>query len=478
MKEQCGTLQDVTTLCKDIRNETKDDQQVARLAKAYETVVNLSQRFSTTCATAKTQYSKLSSLLQATSGAKNSPAGGLKFLPRSLSQTPKLERNAKTPPPSTPPRPHSVQTHHRALSGSHYQPVFVRPTTFSLDDIAREETGGQGASVRKGLNSQTHRVHSYDSDEDDVKSGGLPKAPVSCKQSQTKTTETRPKETKTRDAKNKVVERKPKETKNRDTKTKTGESGSKTKDAKLAKKVQKKQKENESDPIPEILSLEGSPVIAGRRMFKMPSQEDLDEIRGSCSPNAGLPSDKRSSPELPVFGNRSPDRWVEQPKSSPSHDNTSGTRIKVLPTMKSPKREMKVNTPPPILKPKPTVPKKPQFLKQTSANEKPEEVTEGTTKADEKPRANGKEEEEKTKNKKSRFSKLYVFGGSAIKEAFHSHKKERGGREGGEEVGEREKSPPAVSGTGTKDLDLGMDIGEWDMPGDGRKSPILQGRKG
>ena len=472
MKEQCGTFQEITALCKDMRNETKDDQHAQRHAKAYETVGDLSQRFSTTCTTAKTQYSKLSSLLQATSGARNSPGGGLKFLPRSLSQTPKLERVTKTPPPA---RPSSVQTHRRALSGSHYQPVFVRPTTFSLHDREEEEQGG---GVQKGLNSLTRSANSYDSEEDEIGSGRLAKAPVSSKQ--TKTVENRPKETK---ALNKVVESRPKETKTRDAKTKTTESGPKdpkTKNAKPAKKAPKKQKEptrNESDPIPEILSLDRSPVIAGRRMFKMPSHESLGENRGSCSPNAGHPSEKRDSPELPVFGNGSPNRRIGQPKSSPAHDLTSGTRVRVLPTMKSPEHGNRLKSPPPIVKPKPSIPKKPQFLKQTSGSEKFETTTEQPLKANKKRESNGKEkEEEKSKAKKaSRFSKLHGFGGGLKKD---SNRKERGGREGGGEEGEREKSPPAVSGAGTRDLDMGLDMGEWEVPRDGQESPLLQGRKG
>ena len=472
MKEQCGTFQEITALCKDMRNETKDDQHAQRHAKAYETVGDLSQRFSTTCTTAKTQYSKLSSLLQATSGARNSPGGGLKFLPRSLSQTPKLERVTKTPPPA---RPSSVQTHRRALSGSHYQPVFVRPTTFSLHDREEEEQGG---GVQKGLNSLTRSANSYDSEEDEIGSGRLAKAPVSSKQ--TKSVESRPKETK---ALNKAVESRPKETKTRDAKTKSTESrpkDSKTKDAKHAKKAPKKQKDstkNESDPIPEILSLDRSPVIAGRRMFKMPIHESLGENRGSCSPNAGHPSEKRDSPELPVFGNVSPNRRIGQPKSSPAHDLTSGTRVRVLPTMKSPEHGNRLKSPPPIVKPKPSIPKKPQFLKQTSGSEKFETTTEQPLKANEKRESNGKEkEEEKSKAKKaSRFSKLHGFGGGLKKD---SNRKERGGREGGGEEGEREKSPPAVSGAGTRDLDMGLDMGEWEVPRDGQESPLLQGRKG
>ena len=507
IKEQCGTLQEITTLCKEIRSETKDDHQIQRHTKAYETVGNLSQQFSATCSTAKSQYSKLSSLLQATSGARNSP-GGLKYLPRSLSQTPMLgHRVSKTPPPATPPpRPSSVQTHRRALSGSHYQPVFVRPTTFSLEDREREESGG---SVQRGLKFDARGMKLYDSDEDETERNHMPKAPVSSKQNLTKTVENRPKETKlagsgpketktveSRQKETKTAEHKPKETKARDTKTKPAGSGpkeTKTKETKATKKAQKKQKETKSsdnDPIPEILSLDGSPVIAGRRMFKMPSQESLNEIGGGGFTNTGHSSEKRGSPDLPVFKNRSPDRRIEQPKSSPARDPSgSGTRVKVLPVMtSSPEHVNKLKSPPPLVKPKPSVPKKPQFLKQNTTGENSPVTPEQPGKTNGKQQVNDREEEilkskqqkqqqatnekeeEKGKSKKaSRFSKLYTFGGK--KEG--ASKRERGG--GGEEGEERGRSPPlAGSGAGTKDVDMG----EWDLPGDGRESPILQGRKG
>ena len=210
----------------------------------------------------------------------------------------------------------------------------------------------------------------------------------------------------------------------------------------------------------------------------MPSQESLDENRGSCSPNAGHPSEKGDSPELPVFGNGSPNRRIGHPKSSPAHDLTSRTRVRVLPTVKSPERGNKLKSPPPIVKPKPTIPKKPQSLKQTSASEKLETTTtEQPPKSNEKQESSGKEEEKSKTKKASRFPRLHGFGGGLKKD---SNKKERGGREGGGggEEGEREKSPPGVSGAGTRDLDMGLEMGEWEVPGDGRESPLLQGRKG
>ena len=462
IKDQCGTLQEIATLCKEIRKETKDDQQVQRHAKAYETLGNLSQQFSTVCATTRQQYSKLSSLLQASSEARNSPSGGLKFLPRSLSQTPTLgHRVAKTPPPTTPPRPSSVQTHRRAFSGTHYQPVFVRPTTFSLDDREKEESVGglAAATVHKGLNSKTQQVRSFDSDkEEDLESSHMPRAPISSKQ--TKTDERGPKETKLRDTKtNKTAETRPKETKARDTKP-----------TKKAQKGQKDATKDESDPIPEILSLDRSPVIAGRRVFKVPSQESLEGIWDNDTPNTGHPSEKRGSPELPVFNNRSPDRRIEQPKSHTAHDQTSSGRVRVLPPPISPHHENKVKSPPPIVKPKPNVPKKPNFLKQEgTASERREQGTSVTKATGSQP---SEPEEEKAKPKKtSRFSKLYGFGGGAggspkkTKKEAPSNRKEK-------ETEDRQRSPPIVGGA----KEVG--VADWEVPGDGRKSPILQGRRG
>ena len=103
-------------------------------------------------------------------------------------------------------------------------------------------------------------------------------------------------------------------------------------------------------------------------MFKMPSQESLDEAIGQTI-------DKRGSPELPVFNNGSPDRRIEQQRSGSG--GSSGTRVKVLPTLKSEEVKLrpKSNSPPPIVKPKPSIPKKPQFLKQTPENSKQQSAT-------------------------------------------------------------------------------------------------------
>ena len=356
--------------------------------------------------------------------------------------------------------------------------MFVRPTTFSLDDREKEETG-----VQKGLNLKSHGVKSYDSDEEDVESTILPRAPVSpMKPKGAKQTNNGPKMTKTRDTKAKPVESGPKETKSRD--------------AKSAKKTPKKQKNetktDESDAMPEILSLEGSPVIAGRRMFRVPSDESLEGIGGGgggSDMKTGREPAKRGSPELPVFDNGSRNLWMEQPNSAPNCDglSSSGGRVQVLPT---PQHEKRIKSPPPIVKPKPVVAKKPQALKPNAAAEQKKLELPRTT---ERKEPSVEREEEKPKNKKtSRFSKLYTFagvaGGSPKKtkkdaplekrerreEREEREKRERREEREGREKREEDQLQMLFGGAGVKDVA----VGDWDVPGDGRKSPILQGRRG
>ena len=178
----------------ELKPQTRNSCQ--RHAKASETVNMLSRHFSVTCTTAKKQYSQLSMLLQASSGAKISPEV-LKFLPPSFSPTPSFpHRVTKTPPPFADKlvHPNSAQTHRRAFSGGHYQPIFVRPTTFSLDHDDDEGGGGaprkrgvNGEIAPRGLKSEKDRGKSHESALDNVS-----KAPVS---QGPKTTKTRPKVT-------------------------------------------------------------------------------------------------------------------------------------------------------------------------------------------------------------------------------------------------------------------------------------------
>lgn len=460
MKKQCGSLQEITTLCKEIK-AIIDKKQLERHAKAYETVNVLGRRFSALCATAKQQYSQLASLLQTSSGAKISP-GELKIIPPSFSPTPTFpHRVVQTPPPSKE-SPSSSQTHHRALSGGHYQPVFVRPTTFSLDDLEREEEGEKigmqrvnNKIVSQGLKFEKDCGKSYDSALDSVA-----KAPVRQKPKTTKMFENVPKETKPSQSRTKGAK---KTTKNR-------HSGSVT---------------DETDPIPEILSLEGSPVIPGRRMFKIPSQESLYDIMGQTI-------DGRGSPVLPTFRDGSPNQWIEQP----------GGRVKVLPTVEQTQHQTKSRSSPSIVKSKPTIPKKPQFLKQDTPTDK-----QHTTKQQqvlEVKKANEKDDGEKTKTKKSsRFPKLYGFGtGMSPKKTWKdgSRDKVEGGKDGVEMDGKMKKESEgggggrgSLFGDGKKKKkteeeddglmlfrDIGGDreVAEWDGPTDGRESPILQGRRG
>ena len=347
------------------------------------------------------------------------------------------------------------------------------------------------------MNSKPHGV-SDGHTEDDIKFARLPKAPVSSRQNhtkymqtgpqpKTKAVETGPKETKPKTKaiqtgsketkpKTKAVETGPKETKPKTKAVETTQKQAKTRDMKSAKKSDKKRKSDvmsdESDVIPEILSLEGSPVIAGRRIFKMPSQESLDDIGRSVSPpSAGQSPGKRGSPDLPVFGKGLPNPQMEQPKS-PGLDHLSDGRVRVLPALKPTPNERKSKTPPPIVKPKPTVPRKPQALREKTAAV---EEKERDVKQLEKRQPLSEREEEKVKEKKaSRFSKLYSFASGTSGGGGGGLKKMKKDTPTSEKRVKEEEMMQLGGVAGAKDVAMG----DWDIPDDGRESPILQGRGG
>ena len=202
---------------------------------------------------------------------------------------------------------------------------------------------------------------------------------------------------------------------------------------------------------PEIISLEGSPVIPGRRIIKLPSQDSPDS-----SPEMGRKDEGRNSPVLLPFREESPDLWITQPKSS-TLPAQKANRVQVLPVDDRPKHK----PPPPLVKPKPAVPKKPQTLKPKTS----EEDKDG----------------EKTKPKRSpRFPRLHVpgFGGRESKGKKESEK-EKDGRESPKVGGKRSKTHKRERREGTESPRLGareQDLdGEWEGE-DGRESPILQGK--
>ena len=424
----------------------------------------MSRCFTVTCAKLKQQYAHLSTLLQASSGAKISP-GELRITTPSFSPTPTLtHRIMKTPPPSCPPRPSSAQSHRStAVACKHYQPVFVKPTTFSLEDREKEDGGVGGATSdrEKGLNLQNEWVKRHDR-SDGSDSDNLPKAPVSFKT----TVGEKPKSAKTNQNQPKATTSQPK----------SGKMSSRD--------LQIEIRPDQNDPTPEILSLEGSPVVPGRRMFKFSSQESLDRLGDSVSPDMGRAFDGRGSPILTSNRGGSPDLSMGQV--------SSGNRVKVLPTPKTPQTEGKLTplsptqtegrltprSPAPAVKPKPNIPKKPQFLKQNSPSG---EEAANSEQPSLKGRPNEKDAEKNKPKKSHRFPKLPGFGGGGVgspkrtarREGELGNKKETkagggGGGGGGKEVAEVGEVPS------------GRQLGgeEGDGLEDGRKSPILQGRRG
>ena len=568
IKDQCSYLQEITGLCKEIRNDAKDEQQMQRHAKANEMVNTLSRHFAVVCATTKQQYTHLSTLLQVSSGAKISP-GELRITTPSFSPTPTLtHRITKTPPPShVPPRPSSAQAHRaNAIVSSHYQPVFVKPTTFSLVDREKEEGGG-GASGKKAQGLTQSHVHCEADDDDDT---SMAKAPVSQKWNSTAMTDqSRPKETTTQTkvkaklpklhqnkattdeskpkdttsrikgwvmspkpqpkettsrTKGRVMspkpqqgeattdQSKPKETTSRTKgrvmspkpqqgeattdQSKPKETTSRTKGRVMSPKPQQGEattdqskpkettrqtkgkrkppklqtKTDKSDPIPEILSLEGSPVIPGRRsMFRFSSEENLMGLGGSASPEMGQTSDGRESPKLPMFNRGgSPDLWIGRPRSKDAQD---GDRVKVLP-MAQANDTAKACSPPPVLKPKPNIPKKPLFLKQNTDNRQHQKPLV------KKKLSNDRETDKSKPRKNYRFTKLPVFGSGGSSSPKRTGKDSGGvkveviegrtgggwGREGGKKVREDGR------GSGETEREEGRE--------DGRSSPLLQGKRG
>lgn len=330
--------------------------------------------------------------------------------------------------------------------------MFVRPTIFSLLDREKEEGGNANSSEntpnseQKELRDQPNLYAANQNDTKHVQSG--PKAPTVSD----KSTKSKPKDT-----------------------------------ANSGKKSTKKQETSpvdQNDFEEEIISLEGSPVIPGRRSFKSVSQESLDRIGGSSSQNTGRPSDGRGSPELPVFRDGSPDLW-RGPIRSNSHSTQSGSPVKVLPTAKPTQPKRSNSQPPPVVKPKPSLPKKPQFLKQKSSQED-NKLSQEPSSLDS---GGGGGSKAKTK-KGSRFPKLPGFsGGADTSKLFGKSRKDSGekknkggGKEGvGVSAGKKGKVGKKTKddGRGSPKLFSGdHDEIEWEVPEDGRESPLLQGRRG
>ena len=321
----------------------------------------------------------------------------------------------------------------------------MRPTTFSLVDREKEQ-GGYTASGDDTPSSELKLEGKLHNDGRNETKGNGPKAPTSDQQKSAKSIESKPKETSSR--------------------------------SKGGKKLSKKRQSgstDQNDPTPEILSLEGSPVIPGRRIFKAPSQESLEGIGDGGSPDMGQTFDGQGSPVLPVFRGGLPDLWMEHPRSS-TPSAQSGNRVKVLP-MPEP-----AQVPPPALKPKPTVPKKPPSSKlKTSREHKQQQQSYESS------------EGEKNRPKKaSRFPKLPGFGGtndtpnlfgksrkdSGKKEKTGEGVGERGGG-GGKEIGtKRAKGGRKTKDDGRQSPKLFAGDHEEEEPEDGRESPLLQGRRG
>ena len=406
-------MQQINSLCKEIKTETKDDHQMQRHAKAYETVNQLSRRFAVTCATAKKQYSHLSSLLQATSGAKFSPTV-IKIPTPSFSPTPTLTHRitTTTPSPSHTPRPNSAQANHSTITtvSEYYHPVFVRPTTFSLYDREREEEGWDTTGKTgdgNGLKSESEKSGNVD------------------------------------DKKQKV--------------TKSVENGARSRPMSWMDFPKKRESValEEDAPIPEILTLEGSPVIPGRRLLRAPSQESLEK-RGGSSPDMGRTVDRRGSPVLLPFQNGSPDLRIDHPRTY----KRPVWEVKVLPTNEMEQKGK--SQPPPTVKPKPMIAKKPQFLKRkTDKEEKQQQQQQQQQESKEQSSLKepaGNDEGTKSKPKKSpRFPKIPGFGGG------------NGGR----------SDSPKLFGRSRKDSDKPNEKGKGgrDSPVVGKKKPKA-GKKG
>ena len=351
--------------------------------------------------------------------------------------------------------------------------MFIQPTAFSLADREKEEGGSGdprgGHMSREGLKFENERAKSHDDGPSEakvnVKSG--PRTPTKDKPKSTKSVENRANQTTSQ--------------------TKSG--------TKLLKTQQSGAMTDQTDQIPEIISLEGSPVVPGRRMFRTISQERLDGNEDRGSPDMGQPHDERGSPILPVFGNGVPDLWMDGPRSS-AHTAQKGDRVKVLPALETESGGRPYPLPP-LVKPKPTVPKKPPYLKQKSEQQQQNHIQ---------PMSSAEGEEGKNRPKKSsRFSKLPGFGGTTDgprlfgKLRKDGEKKEKGtvggsgGRGGGGGGGEGRDMREAASGKKVKSGKKPMkedgrnspklfagdhEEMQWEGPDDGRESPILQGKRG
>ena len=212
----------------------------------------------------------------------------------------------------------------------------------------------------------------------------------------------------------------------------------------------------EDAPIPEILTLEGSPVIPGRRMLRAPSQESLAK-RGGSSPDMGRTVDRRGSPVLLPFQNGSPDLRIDHPRTY----KRPVWEVKVLPTNET--EQNGKSKPPPTVKPKPVIAKKPQFLKRKTDKEEKQQQQQQQQQQESKEQSSlkepaGNDEGAKSKPKKNpRFPKIPGFGGGS----------------GGQSVS------PKLFGRSRKDSDKPNEKGKRgrDSPVVGKKKPKA-GKKG
>ena len=428
-------MQKINNLSKETKTDVKEDKDVQRQTKATETVNQLSRRFAKTCAVAKQQYSHLSSRLQAASGAKISPCT-IPLPTASFSPTPTLTHRVTStlsPSPSHPPRPHSAHSHpHTLTEKDHYHPVpppqtitYTPATTFSLEEREREEDIMLGRTREEGRRGEGRREEgerewrkSRTEQEGDRKEGGSRRGGGGG---------------------GKEVQ--------------VGERGGGKEDGRN-KEIEGVGDHDSRGTTPEIISLEGSPVIPGRRILKLPSQDSPDS-----SPEMGRKDGGRDSPVLLPFREQSPDLWIAQPKSS-TLPAQKANRVQVLPVEDRPKHK----PPPPPVKPKPAVSKKPQTLKQKGSKEDGEGG--------------------KGKPKRSpRFPRLPGFGVDSPKlfgrepKGKKETEREKDGRESPKVGGKRSKTHKKERREGTESPKLGDREGEGEWEGeDGRGSPILQGR--